>query len=158
MEVSRARAAAGLIRGGSAGGRLGNNSPPLPPPPPPPPSLSYTVADMILTPTLVASSQGPGVCHSPLGDSSIRSESFVSQHVSAQLLRMIADLICVCAETHYATNQLADRSSSDISWIGSFQLCMVLSGATVSGAAFDAGCELVLSPCRELNCGETDQK
>ena len=44
-------------------------------------------------------------------------------------------------QTHYAANQLADRSSSDISWIGSFQLCMVLSGATVSGAAFDAGCK-----------------
>jgi hypothetical protein len=42
-------------------------------------------------------------------------------------------------QTHYAAAQLAHKSSSDISWIGSFQLCMVLACATISGAAFDAG-------------------
>ncbi|KAM0745702.1 MFS general substrate transporter [Meredithblackwellia eburnea MCA 4105] len=42
-------------------------------------------------------------------------------------------------QSHYKTNQLVDKSPSDISWIGSFQLSMVLFGAMVSGKAFDAG-------------------
>ncbi|POY76556.1 hypothetical protein BMF94_0397 [Rhodotorula taiwanensis] len=42
-------------------------------------------------------------------------------------------------QTYYADHQLASYSSSDISWIGSFQLAMVLACAFFAGKAFDAG-------------------
>ncbi|GAA5860140.1 hypothetical protein JCM1840_002787 [Sporobolomyces johnsonii] len=42
-------------------------------------------------------------------------------------------------QTYYQTHQLADKSPSDISWIGSFQLAAVLFSALFAGKAFDAG-------------------
>ncbi|GAA5879955.1 hypothetical protein JCM3774_005689 [Rhodotorula dairenensis] len=42
-------------------------------------------------------------------------------------------------QTYYGEHQLASYSSSDISWIGSFQLAMVLACAFLAGKAFDAG-------------------
>ncbi|ORY83513.1 major facilitator superfamily domain-containing protein [Leucosporidium creatinivorum] len=52
-------------------------------------------------------------------------------------------------QSHYASYQLADRTPSDISWIGSFQLCMVMACAVLSGKLFDAGY------IRYLLCGGT---
>ncbi|KAJ7186811.1 MFS general substrate transporter [Mycena filopes] len=42
-------------------------------------------------------------------------------------------------EEHYSVNQLKDRPLSDISWIGSLQLSLVLLVGCVSGPMFDAG-------------------
>lgn len=42
-------------------------------------------------------------------------------------------------QSYYKSHQLADRTPSDISWIGSFQLCMVMACAVISGKLFDAG-------------------
>ncbi|KWU42506.1 MFS general substrate transporter [Rhodotorula sp. JG-1b] len=42
-------------------------------------------------------------------------------------------------QTYYADHQLSSYTSSDISWIGSFQLAMVLACAFLAGKAFDAG-------------------
>ncbi|KAM0753790.1 MFS general substrate transporter [Meredithblackwellia eburnea MCA 4105] len=42
-------------------------------------------------------------------------------------------------QEHYRTDQLADTPLSTISWIGSFQLCLVLLVGCISGPAFDAG-------------------
>ncbi|GAA6016417.1 hypothetical protein JCM10207_003854 [Rhodosporidiobolus poonsookiae] len=42
-------------------------------------------------------------------------------------------------QTYYQDNQLAEYTHSDISWIGSLELCLVLSSAILAGKAFDAG-------------------
>lgn len=42
-------------------------------------------------------------------------------------------------QSEYSIHQLKDKTPSDISWIGSFQLCMILACALISGKAFDAG-------------------
>ncbi|BGP41700.1 hypothetical protein JCM10449v2_005691 [Rhodotorula kratochvilovae] len=53
-------------------------------------------------------------------------------------------------QTYYQKNQLAEYSHSDISWIGSIQLALVLACAILVGKAFDAGYVkylLALSAC-----------
>lgn len=42
-------------------------------------------------------------------------------------------------QTYYQANQLSEYSHSDISWIGSLQLALVLACAILVGKAFDAG-------------------
>lgn len=42
-------------------------------------------------------------------------------------------------QTHYETNQLAHKSSSDISWIGSVQVCIMFFCGIFTGHLFDAG-------------------
>lgn len=52
-------------------------------------------------------------------------------------------------QSYYEQHQLADKSHSDVSWIGSTQLCMVMACAIISGKLFDAGY------LRYLLCGGT---
>lgn len=40
-------------------------------------------------------------------------------------------------QTYYQAHQLADKSPSDISWIGSIQIFFLISGGLVSGPVFD---------------------
>jgi len=42
-------------------------------------------------------------------------------------------------QTYYETNLLKTRSSSDISWIGSTQACLLLMIGSLTGPLFDAG-------------------
>lgn len=42
-------------------------------------------------------------------------------------------------QEYYSDHILADRSQSEISWIGSFSGCLLLAGSTLFGGIFDAG-------------------
>lgn len=42
-------------------------------------------------------------------------------------------------QEYYSSHILADRSQSEISWIGSFSGCLLLAGSTLFGGIFDAG-------------------
>ncbi len=56
---------------------------------------------------------------------------------STSLIQTVANYVDSEYQTYYSTHQLADKSDSDIAWIGSLQLCFQFASGIIAGSLFD---------------------